>query len=74
MMTCLPACAAAMTRAGVEVVGDADVDDVAVGVGDRPIEIGEPARNLVPLGEGLRAGFAPRAHRHDLGVRDEACV
>ena len=45
MITCLPARAAASVDAMVQEVGQADVHDLAVRLGNRAIEVGEPLRD-----------------------------
>jgi hypothetical protein len=57
--------------ARVQVVRDADIDDFAVCVVHRRLEIREPARDPVPLGEPARVIFASGIDGHQLGVRYE---
>ena len=73
-MTCLPASRRRDRGARVQVVGNADIHDLAAGLGERPIEIGEPPRDAVLRGEGPRALLAPRVDGDDLGFGHEARV
>ena len=62
-------------RARVQIVGNADVDDVAVGLRRcAAIEVGEPAGDAVLARERLGALAAARIDRDDFGVRHEARV
>ena len=58
----------------VQEVGQADVHDVAVGLGDRAIEVGEPLRDA-PVRRHARGALGrPRVDGGDLRVRHEALV